>query len=51
MWKTIKRLWETWRDERLRLERIKGKTTDYRAWVKVYAPRPTPQITLWDERP
>ena len=47
----IKRLWETWQDARLRLERIQGRTTDYRAWAKVYAPRRTPRIILWDEPP
>jgi len=51
MWKIIKRLWATWRDEQLRLERIQGEIANYRAWAKVYAPRRTPQITLWDERP
>ena len=39
MWKIIRRLWETWQDERLRRERIQGATTDYRAWAKVNAPR------------
>ncbi|MFH1595738.1 MAG: hypothetical protein ABIG94_05125 [Pseudomonadota bacterium] len=49
MWKIIKRLWATWRDEQLRQERIQGTNTNYRAWAQKHSPRRTPRIILWDE--